>query len=144
MGFSDAILHNFWWKLLSLLLAALTWLTIETAFKNEEKLRETPVVVGPSSRSFPSIPVTVLSSVANAGRFKVMPSTVKVEVRGSQEELESLQMQDIKAFVDVTDAGDEMKFRKTIQLQTPKDVTALTVPVMASVERTSTETNNRQ
>src|SRR5580698_6694677 len=107
MAYRDYILHNFWWKLLSLLLAALTWLTIETAFKNEEKLRETPVVVGPSSRSFPSIPVTVLSSVANAGRFKVMPSTVKVEVRGSQEELESLQMQDIKAFVDVTDAGDE-------------------------------------
>ncbi len=35
MSLRDIILHNFWWKLLSLLLAALTWLTIETAFQRD-------------------------------------------------------------------------------------------------------------
>ena len=73
MAFRDYILHNFWWKLLSLLLAALTWLTIETAFKKEETLRDTPVVTGSSSRSFPSVAVTLLSSAANTGRYTVTP-----------------------------------------------------------------------
>jgi YbbR domain-containing protein len=137
MAFREYILHNFGWKLLSLLLAALTWLTIETAFKKEETLRATPVVTGSSSRSFPSVSVTLLSSAANAGRFTVTPQTVTVEVNGKQEDLEKLQVQDIRAIVDVTDSDDEMKFRKTIQVQMPKDFKAVAVPPTASVERIS-------
>src|ERR1700677_5013352 len=109
MAYRDYILHNFWWKLLSLLLAALTWLTIETAFKKEETLRETPVVTGTSSRSFPSVAVTLLSSAADTGRFTVTPQAVVVEVTGKQEDLEKIQVQDIKVFVDITDTDDEMK-----------------------------------
>lgn len=137
MAYRDYILHNFWWKLLSLLLAALTWLMIETTFKNEEELQKTPVMPGASLRSFPAVPVTLLTSVANAGRFTVVPQTVKVDVTGTQEALEKLQQQDLKAYVDVTDAEDEMQFRKTIQLQTPKDLRAAAVPPVASVERIS-------
>ena len=121
--------------MLSLLLAALTWLTIVTLSKNEEKLRETPVVTGPSSRSFPAVPVTLLCSAANAGRFTVSPPTVTVEVSGKQEDLEKLQLQDIKAFVDVTETDDEIKFSKTIQVQMPKDFKAAAVPPVAKVER---------
>jgi hypothetical protein len=137
MAFRDYILHNFWWKLLSLLLAALTWLTIQTDFKKEEQLRDTPVVTGASSRKFPSVPVTLLSSAVNAGRFTVTPVMVTVEVSGKLEDLERLQVQDIKAYVDVTETDDEMKFRKTIQVQMPKDFRAVAVPPMASVERVS-------
>jgi hypothetical protein len=135
MAYRDYILHNFWWNLLSLLLAALTWLTIETAFKKEETLRETPVVTGTSSRSFPSVAVTLLSSAANTGRFTVTPQAVVVEVTGKQEDLEKIQVQDIKVFVDITDTDDEMKFRKTIQVQMPKDFKAVALPPTASVER---------
>lgn len=137
MAYRDYILHNFWWKLLSLLLAALTWLTIETMFKKEETLRETPVVTGSSSRSFPSVAVTLLSSATNAGRYTVTPHAVVVEVSGKPEDLEKLQVQDIKAYVDITDTDDEMRFRKTIQVQMPKDFKAAAIPPTASVERTS-------
>jgi YbbR domain-containing protein len=135
MAYRDYILHNFWWKLLSLLLAALTWLTIETAFKKEETLRETPVVTGTSSRSFPSVAVTLLSSATNTGRFTVTPQAVTVEVSGKPEDLEKLQVQDIKVFVDITDTDDEIKFGKTIQVQAPRDFKAVALPPTASVER---------
>ena len=137
MALRDYITHNFWWKLLSLLLAGLTWLTIETAFKKEETLRETPVVTGTSSRNFPSVAVTLLSSAANTGRYTVTPQAVTVEVSGKLEDLKKLQVQDIKAYVDITDTDDEMKFRKTIQVQMPKDFKAVAVPPTASVERTN-------
>ena len=44
MAAPDYIFNNFWWKMLSLLLAALTWLTIQTAFQRDQDLRETPVI----------------------------------------------------------------------------------------------------
>ncbi len=134
MAFRDYISHNFGWKLLSLLLAALTWLMIQTAFKREQ---EAPLVTGASTKSFSMVPVTLLSGASNAGRFTVTPAMVKVSVSGKPEDLERLQLQDIKAFVDVTEPGDEVKFRKTIQVQTPKDLTAAAEPPMANVERTS-------
>jgi hypothetical protein len=134
MAFRDYISHNFGWKLLSLLLAALTWLMIQTAFKKEQ---ESPVVTGASTKSFPMVPVTLLSAASNAGRFTVAPATVTVKVSGKQEDLERVQVQDIKAFVDVTETGDEVKFRKTIQVQAPKDLNAAAEPPMANVERVS-------
>jgi hypothetical protein len=137
MAYRDYILHNFWWKLLSLLLAGLTWLTIETAFKKEETLRETPVVTGASSRSFPLVPVTLLTSAANTGRFTTTPQTATIKVSGKPDDLWRLQPQDIKAFVDVTETDDEMKFRKTIQVQVPEDFKAMAEPPIASVERIS-------
>src|SRR5579862_574591 len=121
MAFRDYITHNFGWKLLSLLLAGLTWLVIETETRNEQKLHDSPVVPGESSRTFVSVPVTLLSSATNSGHFSVVPDTVKVIVLGKQEDLERLQLQDIRVLVDVTGTGDEIKFQKAIQVQAPKD-----------------------
>ena len=137
MAFRDYITHNFGWKLLSLLLAALTWLVIETKSGNEQKLRDSPVVTGAPSRSFSAVPVTVLSSATNSGHFTVVPDTVTVKLTGKQEDLERLQLQDIRVFVDVTGTGDEIKFQKTIQVQAPKDFKATADPSVASVERSS-------
>ncbi len=67
MAYRDYILHNFWWKLLSVLLASLTWLTIETAFQKDQNLRETPVVTS-SRRIFPAVPVTLMTSAVNANQ----------------------------------------------------------------------------
>jgi YbbR domain-containing protein len=120
MIFRDSILHNFWWKLLSLLLAGLTWLTIEMAFRKDEARRESPVITT-STRTFPAIGVTLLSSPTNTNRFKVTPTAVAVEVSGGANDLLRLQQEDVKAFVDITDAGDQKEFRRPIQTQVPPD-----------------------
>jgi YbbR domain-containing protein len=137
MAFRDYIVHNFGWKLLSLLLAALTWLVIETDTRKEQKLHDSPVVTGAPSRTFSGVPVTVLSPAASTGRFSVAPETVMVTIFGKQEDLERLQLQDIRVFVDVTGTGDEIKFQKKIQVQAPKDFKATANPENVSVERSS-------
>jgi YbbR domain-containing protein len=130
------IMDNFWWKLLSLLLAALTWLTIWTAFQKDQDLRESPVVTS-ASRSFPAIPITLMTSTLNQNQYHVDPTTIPVEVSGSTGELAKLQEREIRVFVDVTDAGEEKRLRRIIQLQVPEGlvVTNLAKSPYAMVER---------
>src|ERR1700722_19656411 len=131
------ILDNFWWKLLSLLLASLTWLTIETAFQKDQGLRESPVVTS-ASRSFPTIPVTLMTSPLNQYQYRVDPPTVPVEVAGTAADLGKLQEREIRAFVDLTDAHEETKLRRPIQVQVPEGVLATNlVKTFATVERVS-------
>ncbi len=135
MASRDYILHNFWWKLLSLLLAALTWLTIETAFQKDEARRQSPMV-NTHMRPFAAVPITLLTPVTNTNRFKVNPTTVSVEVNGEATELYALQVQDIEAFVDVTDAGDQKEFRRPIRVRVPGNLKVGSLnPTNASVDR---------
>ncbi len=135
MAFREYILNNFWWKLLSLLLAALTWLTIETAFQKDEARRQSPVVTS-STRTFSMVPITLMIPATNSNRFQINPATVSVEVSGKANELLTLQIQDIKAFVDVSDAGDQKQFRRPIQTQLPGDLKVASLSYTnASVDR---------
>jgi len=136
MALRDYIQHNFWWKLLSLLLAALTWFTIQTAITKDQSMQQQSPVITVSTRSFPAIPVTLMTTAANTNRFKLNPTTVSVEVSGQAGTLEKLQPKDITAFVDVSEAGEEKQFRKDIQVQVPKEVKLARVnPLYTSVER---------
>ena len=135
MAFRDYIANHFWWKLLSLLLAALAWLTINTAFQKEESLQTSPVVTS-SMRSFAMVPITLLTSTFNTNRFRTYPETVSVDIGGTANELQKLQPAQIQAFVNLTEAGDEKQFRKPIQIQLPRDFTVVSMtPTNASVER---------
>jgi YbbR domain-containing protein len=130
MKLRDLVLYNFWWKLLSLLVAILMWLTIQTALRRDETLRETPVVDS-ITRSFPTVPVTLLTATKNPNHYQVNPSTVEVEISGSRDELAKVQEKQVHAFVDISDVGDEKQFRRPIEAQVPGDL---------KVERVSTNT----
>jgi YbbR domain-containing protein len=135
MAFREYILNNFWWKLLSLLLAALTWLTIETAFKKDEAQRQSPLVTS-STRTFSMVPITLMIPATNSNRYQINPTMVSVEVRGNTNELSTLVVQDIKAFVDVSDAGDQKQFRRPIYAQLPGDLKVASLSITnVSVDR---------
>ncbi len=137
MSLRGYILDHFWWKLLSLLLATLAWLTINTAFEKakEVSLQTSPVVTS-SMRNFTMVPITLLTSTFNTNRFRTYPETVSVDVGGTAGDLEKLQPGQIQAFVNLTDAGDEKQFRKPIQIQVPRDFAVMNItPTNASVER---------
>jgi hypothetical protein len=138
MASSNLILHNFWWKLLSLLLAGLTWLTIDTALqRDEQQAKVMEEVETDSRRPFYGVPITLLTSPTNTNRFIVAPDVVSVEI-GSKDSkaLDDLQERRVEAFVDVTDAEDEKQFRRPVQIKVPEDFVVLAVaPTNASVER---------
>lgn len=135
MALREYISHNLWWKVLSLLLASFTYLTIETAFQKDKNLRETPVE-GSFTRSFPTVPVTLLTSAANSAQFLVDPPTITMKLSGSRDALAKLSERQVHAFVDVSGARDEKQFRRPIQAQVPDDLQVESLsPSNAIVER---------
>jgi hypothetical protein len=127
----DLILHNFRWKVFSLLLAGLAWFTIHTSLR--EDLSQ---VVVSGQRSFQNIPVILLTSVKSTSQFVPSPDTVEVAVSGSEAELEKLKDEDVRAFVDVTRVKDEKEVRRKIQVQVPGKCQVVGVnPLYASVAR---------
>jgi YbbR domain-containing protein len=121
MKFRDLVLYNFWWKLLSLLVAVLMWLTIQTALRRDENLRAAPVVDS-VTRSFSTVPITLLTSTKNLNHYHVSPPTVEVEISGAREDLAKLQEKDVHAFVNISEVGDEKQFRRPIEAQVPGDL----------------------
>lgn len=137
MAARDYLLHNFWWKLLSLLLAGLTWLTIQTALQREQSLRQAPVV-GTFSRTFNAVPITLLTASTNNSRFRIDPATTRVDVSGPADVLQKLQEHDIHAYIDLSDVGDEKQLRRNIQAQAPRDLKVDKLdPTYTTVERVS-------
>jgi YbbR domain-containing protein len=138
MASRNIILHNFWWKLLSLLLAALMWLYIDMESQRDERIAEaSKEVVTENRRPFYGIPITLLNSTANTNGYTITPGEVSVEVGGEDRKaLDDLQARRVRAFVDITDAEDEKQFRRPILVQLPNDFTVLGIaPSNASVER---------
>jgi len=138
MASRNIILHNFGWKMLSLALAALTWLTIETKFqrnaKSAEESKQAPLTTT-SKRTFPA-PITLLASPLNTNHYKVSPEIVSVDVGGEEQELKLLQLREVQAFVDLSDVQDEKQLSRPIQVRIPKGFSLVTNdPVNASVER---------
>jgi YbbR domain-containing protein len=135
MSLRRLILDNFWWKLLSLLLAAFTWLTVNAGFQRDQGLRENPVETS-SKRFFPSLPITLLTSPLNLNYFKVSPPTADVTVSGSEENLKKLQERDLHVYVDLTTVGDEKQFHGKVLTQCPSDVkVTLLSPSRVIIER---------
>ncbi|HZV36940.1 MAG TPA: CdaR family protein [Verrucomicrobiae bacterium] len=141
MPLRDIVVNNFWWKLLSLLLAALTWLTIETALQREQSqkhsLKEAPLV-NSSKRTFPAVPITLMTSTMNTNRFSITPATTTVDISGPEDELLKLQEKDIHVYIDLSDLSDEKQVRRPIRAEVPNNlkVDNLT-PANATAERIS-------
>jgi YbbR domain-containing protein len=140
MAMRDYVLNNFWWKLLSLLLAALTWLTITTALQREQQLRQTPVVSS-FKRNFLDVPITLLTSPTNTSHFRINPETTSVDISGPADQLQKLQKQDIHAYIDLSDVGDEKVVRRFIKTQVPGELKVDKIePASTTVDRISTAT----
>jgi YbbR domain-containing protein len=133
MAARDLVFKNFWWKLLSVLLAVLTWITIDATLRKDSE--QTPVITS-SHREFTPIPVTLLTSPRNTNQFRISPASVSVDVSGNADDLKKLQVEQIEAFVDATTVQDEREVRKEIQVRTPPDVRVEKVdPAFADLER---------
>ncbi len=132
----DLILNNFWWKLLSLIVATLVWLLVNSTMPKTE-FAQTPVVTV-STRNFPTVPITLMTSAGNTNQYRVMPAGVAVEVSGKPEDLEKLPTEQITAFVDVTKIPDEKEVRADIHVQVPKGFKIEGYkPADATVEKTT-------
>lgn len=135
----NPITNNIGWKLLSLVLAVLMWLTVETEFQRQEKSdlesQQTPVNDNPT-KTFPTVPIILLIPASNTNRFQVSPDTAQVRVGGTDANLRTLTLAGVEAFVDLSDIQDEKEVRKPVQVRVPGNYDVVAIdPTNVNVER---------
>lgn len=93
MAWRQIVTHNFGWKVLSVVLAALTWAMLRTGLP--------PTLQTNKIRKIADVPVAVLSPTGEARDYQVKPAEVAITVRGGQDLIQNLLPSDIGAFVSV-------------------------------------------
>jgi YbbR domain-containing protein len=120
----DWFIRDFGWKLLSLLLALAIWLTVSRIRSESET--SSPISIS-ESLMFTNVPVLIVSSAADVRDFHVKPSEVTVTVRGSPEEIASLQASQVRAFVDLTGLASAPKLRRHVDVSMPSGIALVRV-----------------
>ena len=122
MPLRDFILHNFWLKLFSLLLATLIWLTVKNDQHDKNRL-VSETERGNVIRKFVR-PVVIKGGPA--GLRQTQPAEVRVTVSVDTALLERSKDLPIEAFVEAADAND-MQGLLPVQVKAPPGVTPVSV-----------------
>ncbi len=122
----DLFFTDFWLKLFSFALAVLCWFTVDLAVKNDVT-PGAPLSLTPYRRTFPNLPVVVLSSAEDVRSARVNPKEVEVTVEGERRILEKLQSREIRVLIDLTGIEAAHDLRKRIEVSTPAGVTHVKV-----------------
>lgn len=91
-------LHNFWWKLFSVVLATLIWFAVNSTLSNEAVLTRRSALKNVTQK-FSHRPVMVMTGTGEHPAVIVEPNDVSVLVRGPAELLSTLREQDVQVFL---------------------------------------------
>ncbi len=111
----NIILRNFGWKLLSLALAVVIWLTIK-ALSAEQ---------GQTEKMFLTVPIQIVSSTADVRAFRVDPTTVNVTLKGRPGAIDRLTEREIRVLVDASSADLHQSFRRHVDVAVPNGITVV-------------------
>jgi hypothetical protein len=120
MSWRHLFLHNFWLKLLSILLASLIWFAVDANIRKEPIKLQT-LFRPESSRDFPDRPILVLESPGHISHWRVEPAKATVTVVGPARILERIRESDVAVFVRV--AGSPKAIQPAVvEVHAPSDV----------------------
>jgi hypothetical protein len=111
----NILFRNFGWKLLSLGLAIVIWLTIK-ALSAEQ---------GQTERMFLNLEIRIVSGTADVRTFRIEPNTVTVTVKGRPGAVDHLAEREIRAYLDLTAADLTQSFRQHLDIAVPNGITVV-------------------
>src|SRR5687767_13918462 len=114
MAKRDLILHNFWWKVTSLLLAIIVWFVVYATDTNRSVLPTT-------RRSFPNHALAVLRDSTDKRPLRITPTEVNIVVSAPIMDATRLTDADIQTFIDLNDV-DERDKKAQIRVFVPRGV----------------------
>jgi YbbR domain-containing protein len=113
----DFLPQNFGWKLFSLALAVIIWLTIK-ALSSEQ---------GQTEKMFVNLPIQIVSGTADVRAFKVEPDMVRVTVKSRPGVINRLTEREIRVLVDLTSADFNQSFRRHVDVAVPNGITVVRI-----------------
>ena len=114
---SNILFRNFGWKLLSLALAIIIWLTVK-ALSAEQ---------GQTERMFVNLPIQIVSGTADVRTFKVEPNNLNVTLKGRPGAVNRLAEREIRVLVDITAADVTQSFRQHVDVAVPNGITVIRI-----------------
>jgi YbbR domain-containing protein len=136
MSLRAFILHNFWLKLFSLLLATLIWFAIHFWVEGGNRQPQNPIT-NQITRQLFRLPVRVLTKPGDERVFKVDPPEVSVSVTGEAAVLRDLTPKNISVYVDVANIRSSRETNQQVKVDVPKEITVDVVPRTVNVEQVS-------
>ncbi len=111
----NILFRNFGWKLLSLALAIVIWLTIK-ALSAEQ---------GQTERMFVTLEIKIVSGTADVRTFRIEPRTVNDTLKGRPGAISRLAEREIRVFADLTSADVTQSFRQHLDVAVPNGLTVV-------------------
>ena len=129
--FRDLFTHNRWQKAVSLLLASLIWFAVRSGIGLNLRVDD----LGHDGRRFEGLPITVLTTAADLGRYRVTPDRVTLVVRGDPVRLKALGPAELEVYVNLVEPGPDHSTRP-IHVHVPVGTEVVTVlPGEVQIER---------
>jgi len=126
MAKRDYILHNFWWKVTSLLLAIIVWLVVSAETSRNDAMMRTLF--------FPKHALAVMRDSTDKRPIRVTPTEVDVTVKVPLTEGTRINDADIQTFIDLSDVDASHK-KARIRVYVPRGVRLESIdPDQATVE----------
>ena len=122
MAMRDWVIKDLGWKIFSLFLAVVVWLTVS-------QIREepgTPAAPG-IENTYGNLPVYLLSATADVRNYHIDPDTVVVTVSGPLKIMAVLQANQIHAMVNLTNIESSPDSHLPVEVSTPAGVTLVSV-----------------
>ncbi len=123
----DVLLHNLWWKLISLSLAILVWFGARLIMNRDIQPARNPLEPE-GYRLFDAVPVRILEPAGtNRPPLDVAPTAVSLQVQGGLRTIERLVLPDVLVYVDFTRAFPTGRVDERVEVRLPPGVKLVSV-----------------
>ncbi len=135
MSLRHYILHNFWLKLFSLVLATLVWVVVYTVQTKSTTLPG--FEEGKERLTFEQVRVAVIKLPSDTRLYRITPSAVDVTLAGTPATLKALKPGDLEVFINLANMRYETRIHE-VQLHIRAKVDVVSVsPAIVHIERIS-------
>lgn len=130
------LLHNFWLKIFSLVLATIIWVTIHIGIKRDISLTNPDPTQ--ASRKLMTLPISIITQPGDARVFKINPTKTQATVMGGEAFIRRMSDKDIRIYVDLTDTKSRGILTNELHSDAPKEITVTDLnPTFVEVEQIS-------
>jgi hypothetical protein len=129
------ILHNFWLKAFSVVLATVVWFFIHDGIRHDTALNQLSIN-HLLAQEYIRVPVTMQTNAGDTRVFRFTPNEVVVIAVGEETALRRAAKQDIKAYVNLTDFHSREPTTMELRADVPADINVLEIsPPVVTVQQ---------
>lgn len=130
MTFRHLCLHNWRWKLFSVLLASAIWFFVDRSLPQGTIIRKNPVSGVAEFQS--RCAIKLLTGGQDLGSFKLEPAEAEVTLTGEFRVLQELDWRNVKVFIELGEANGNgassvSEFERLLQVHLPTNITLVTL-----------------